>query len=156
MPPRKINPLIATAKRLSADLDVFALAYDASSDKDSFMLCLGDTMELRKDNHALFCRMNYALGINQQVEEEAEEYIRLYHSNQNGIDKLRDQKRIFALINYLICKYIDVSLCYRYTSCTIFWFDLLVDISLSVYMVEIFANDFVQIYNYVTCLSLSL
>ena len=47
---------------------------------------LGDLMKLRKQNIDLYAPLTLALGINQKVEEEAEQYIILYHSNQNAAD----------------------------------------------------------------------
>ena len=113
MPPRKQNPLIALAKKIPQEVDAFAVAYDASANKESFLLCLGDVMQLRKDNHEMYCNMLNDLGISEKVEEEAEEHIRLYHSTQNGVNKITDIRRIHAIIKFLSCKYVDVSFIYR-------------------------------------------
>ena len=57
----------------------------------------------------LFCRLTYAMGINQGTEEEAEVHLRLYHSTQNGQDQSSNVQRINAMIMFLTAKYIDVS-----------------------------------------------
>ena len=109
MPPRKKNPLIILAKKIPAAIDNFAVAYDASSDKEELFKTLGDVHALRRRNLDLFSRMTYAIGVDQRVVEETEQHIRLYHSTQNGVNKITDNPRIDALVHFLTCKYVDVS-----------------------------------------------
>ena len=109
MPRRKPNPLVTLAKAVPTDVDKIALEYDSATDKEQFIDDLGDLMKLRRDNISLYARLTLALGIHQKVEEETEQYLILYHSNQGGVDRSTDNNRVYAMMMYLVQTYVDVS-----------------------------------------------
>ena len=109
MPRRKANPLVNLAKVLGQEIDNFAADYDRALDKEKIIADLGDLMKLRKQNIDLYDRLTLALGINQKVEEEAEQFLILYHSNQDGTDHSTNYDRIHAMLMMLIQTYVDVS-----------------------------------------------
>ena len=106
---KKLNPLVKLAKINPQEVDKFAEKYDQNADKEHTIQQLGDLMKLRKTNLALYANITNALGINQQVEEDAELHITLHHSNQNGKDHSTDHDRTHALVLFLIQTYVDVS-----------------------------------------------
>ena len=109
MAPKAVNVLIETSKKIPNELDDFIVRWDKAEDKAAHMLTLGDVMALRFEDLDYFARMTYALGINTQTDEEAEVYLRMYHSNQTGANQSSNNRRIDAMINFLTVKYVDVS-----------------------------------------------
>lgn len=103
------NPLVTLAKKIPKEIDIFAVGYDEAVDKNDYMMGISDLMSLKKNNSPSYASMCYALGIHQGIIEEAESHIRLYHSYQNGVNRMGDNKRIDNIIEFLTFKFIDVS-----------------------------------------------
>ena len=109
MPRRKANPLVNLAKVMAQEIDDFVSVYDKAGDKEKVIEDLGDLTRLRKQNIDLYTRLTLALGLHQKVEEETDQHLILYHSNQNGKDESTNYERIHAMLMFLIQTYVDVS-----------------------------------------------
>ena len=98
---------------MSSELDQFACKYDNAEDKEEFHRSIGDVVVLSRDNRDLYIKLTTALGITDGVENELDLYLIYHHSNQNGKNRMGDRDRVYAMMEYLIQTYVDVSFSIR-------------------------------------------
>ena len=109
MPKQKPNPLIKLAQLMCGELDKFALKFDESSDKKALVRSLGKLHNLPPAMKHMYAEITNAIGITDDVYNDAQIYMLTYHSNQRGVDRSGDGDCLRALVDFIVQAYVDVS-----------------------------------------------
>ena len=109
MPRRPLNPLIKLAKVMPSEIDRFALRYDMAEDKKEFVKTIGDLHNLPPENKSLYAKVTLALNITDDVYNDCMLYMLNTHSNQNGVNHTGDSDRLYAMTDFIVQAYVDVS-----------------------------------------------
>ena len=109
MPRKPVNVLIKLAKVMEEEIDIFAAKYDDAIDKKQFVREIGDLQTLTGNQKGMYAQITNAVGITDEVYNEA--YIHMFrnHSNQGGVNKTGDGSRIYTMCDYIVQTYVDVS-----------------------------------------------
>ena len=104
---KKENKLLQLAKLIIDEIKNFADEYDIAEDKKAFMLKLGDHHRLYHTNSSLWNEMMDAVGLNDGVLEEVENFIR--NDVCATINEKIDHDHTNALIDFVTEEYMNVS-----------------------------------------------
>ena len=110
MPHRPVNPLIKLANAMSDDIDKFAAGYDDAIDKKLFIRNIGDLYRMSENQKGMYANITTAVGITDDVYNDTFIYLFKNHSQQGGINRQGDSARIYAMADFIVQAYVDVSL----------------------------------------------
>ena len=114
MPRKPLNPLIKLAKIMGAEIDRFPLRYDMADDKKEIVRSIGDLHNLPPENKGLYAKVTLALNITDDVYNDCMLYMLNHHSNQNGINHTSDSDRLYAMSDFIVQAYVDVSIFFSF------------------------------------------
>ena len=94
---------------MSEDVDTFACKYDDAIDKKAFVRGIGDLQTLSENQKGMYANITNAVGITDDVYNDCYIHIFREHSHQGGINHNGDTPRIYAICDFLVQNYVDVS-----------------------------------------------
>ena len=109
MPKGTINPLVKLAKLMPSEIDKFARKYDLADDKKAFCKAIGDLHNLPPEKKHLYAKVTLAVGITDDVYNDCMIHMFNNHSKQDGVNHTGDSGRLYAMCDYIVQAYIDVS-----------------------------------------------
>ena len=109
MPRKPVNPLIKLANVMSEEVDKFAARYDDAIDKKEFVRNIGDLQTLTENQKGMYANITNAVGITDDIYNDTFIHLFRNHSHQGGINRQGDSSRIYAMADYLVQTYVDVS-----------------------------------------------
>ena len=109
MPKGTINPLVKLAKLMPSEIDKFARRYDMAENKKEFCKTIGDLHSLPPEKKYLYAKITLAVGITGDVYNDCMIHMFNNHSRQDGINHTGDSDRLYAMSDFIVQAYIDVS-----------------------------------------------
>ena len=114
MPKQKPNPLIKLAQLMCSELDKFALKFDESSDKKALVCSFGRLHNLPPSMKHMYAEITNAIGITDDMYNDAQISMLTYHSNVRGVDRSGDGDRLRALVDFIVQAYVNVGRTWKY------------------------------------------
>ena len=110
MPKKPLNPLVQLAKLILSEIDKFAHKYDMATDKKAFVKTIGDLHNLPPENKSLYAKVTLELGITDDIYNDCVLHEFNKHSQQDGVNHTGDSDRLYAMCDFIVQAYVDVSI----------------------------------------------